>query len=162
MGDRLATRDAGRLDLHTPLLGIDERSLPVDRLTNGVHDASDQRVTDGHVQDATGRANDLLFFDRVDRAEHDRTDRVLVQVHREPERAVLELEQLVDLGRRQTGDARDAVADLDHPTDLLGTDGRVELGHVLAQRLGDLVGADGELCHHRFLFLVISIHIRDS
>jgi hypothetical protein len=112
------------------------------------------------MKDPTGRAHDLLLFDGVDRAEHDRADRVLVEVHRQAQRAVLELEQLVHLGPGQARDARDAVADLDDPTDLLGADGRVELGHVLAQGLGDLVGANGELCHHRFLFLVISIQRR--
>ena len=57
----------------------------------------------------------------------------------------------------QTRDARDAVADLDDAADLLGADVGVVLGHVLAQRLGDLAGADRELGHHRFLFLVVSI-----
>ena len=153
LGDWLATGDARRLDLHAAQLGVNERSLAVDGFADGVHHPSEQRVTDGHVQDSSGRAHDLFLFDGVDRAEHDGADGVLVEVHRETQRAVFELEQLVDLGRRETGDARDAVADLDDATDLLGADGRIELRHVLAQGLGDLVGADGELCHHRFLFL---------
>ena len=39
---------------------------------------------------------------------------------REPEGAVLELEQLVDRGAGQPGDPGDAVTDLDDPADLLG------------------------------------------
>ena len=74
-----------------------------------------------------------------------------------PSGAVFELEQLVHLGRGQTRDARDAVADLDDAADLLGADGRVVLGDVLAQGVSDLVGTNGELSHHSFLFLVVSI-----
>ena len=156
LADGLATGDAGGLDLHAAKLGVDERALAVNGLTEGVHDSSEQRVADGHRQNAPGRANDLLFFDAVHRAEHDRADRLLVEVHGKSHGAVFELEKLVHLRRGQPRHARDAVADFDDAPDLLGRDGRIEVGDVLAQCLSDLAGANGELSHHIFLFLVVS------
>ena len=44
---------------------------------------------------------------------------VLLEVQRQTERAAFELEQLVHRRVRKTGDARDAVADLEHAADLL-------------------------------------------
>ena len=60
----------------------------------------------------------VALLDVVGLAEHDRADRVLVEVQREAERAALELEQLVDRGVGQARDAGDAVADLEDATDL--------------------------------------------
>ena len=79
--------------------------------------------------------------------EHDRADRLLVEVEREAERAVLELEQLVHARPRQPGDICDAVADLGHAAHRLGLDRGVEAFEVLAQRGDDVVGVDRELCH---------------
>ena len=62
----------------------------------------------------------------------------------------------------QSRDAGDAVADLDDAPDLLGAHRGVVVRDVLAQRLGDLAGTNRELCHHSFLFLVVSIHVADS
>ena len=64
-----------------------------------------------------------------------------------PSSAALELEQLVDRGVGQAGDAGDAVTDLEHPADLLLLERRREGLDVLAQRRGDVVGVDGELGH---------------
>ena len=60
----------------------------------------------------------LTLLDLVGLAEDDRADRLLVEVQREAERAALELEQLVDRGVGQAGDAGDAVADLEDAADL--------------------------------------------
>ena len=70
----------------------------------------------------------------------------------------MELQQFVHFRAGQARDPRDAVADFDDPSHLLGPDGRVKLGDVLAQRVGNLGGTNGELCHHSFLFLVVSIY----
>ena len=157
LADRLTAGDPGCLDLHAALFRVDERALAVDGLAQGVHDPAEQRVAYGHREDPPGRAHDLLLLDGVDRAEHDRSDGVLVEVHCEPEGAVLELEELVDLRRGQTRDPRDSVPDLHDASHLLGADRRIELGHVLAQRVGDFGGTNGELSHHSFLYLVVSI-----
>ena len=62
----------------------------------------------------------------VDVAEHDGADRVLVEVEGEADGAVLELEQLVDGGVGQAGDAGDAVADLGDAADGAGLERRLE------------------------------------
>ena len=98
--------------------------LPSMRLAERVDHPAEQRVADRDRQDPAGRLDDLLLFEAVDLAEHDRADRVLVEVQREAERAVLELEQLVDRGAGQARHAGDAVADLDDAADLLGADRR--------------------------------------
>ena len=134
-----------------------ERTLAVDGLTERVHDAAEQGVADVHRQNATRRAHDLLFFDVVDRAEDDAANGLLVEVHSETHGAVFELEQFVHLRLGQTRHARDPVTDLHDTPDLLGRDGGVEVGHVLTQCLSDLAGANGELRHHVFLFLIVSL-----
>ena len=74
---------------------------------------------------------------------------VLVQVQRQPDRAVLELEQLVDRGVGEAGDAGDAVADLGHPPDGLGLQRGLEALEVLGEGGGDVVCGDGQLGHGR-------------
>ena len=53
-------------------------------------------------------------------AQDDGSDRVLVEVQGDPERAVLELEQLVHRRHGQPADPGDAVPDLGDPAYLLG------------------------------------------
>ena len=117
-----------------------DRALAVDRDAERVHDAAEQRVADRDREDAAGRGDELALFDLVGLAEHHRADVVLFEVQREAERAALELEQLVDRRVGQPGDTRDAVADLEHATDLLALDRRLEALDVLAQDRRD-VGA---------------------
>ncbi len=121
---RLAAGDAGRLHLEPAELVLRDGTLAVDRDTESVHDPADQRVADGDRDDAAGRGDELTLFDRVGVTEDHGADRLFLEVQGEALRAALELEQLVDRGVRQAGDARDAVADLEHTTDL----GPVDLG----------------------------------
>ena len=86
---------------------------------------------------------------RVDVAEDHGADRLLVEVERQAERAVLELEQLVDRGVGQARTPGDAVADLEDAADLRGLDVGLEALEVLAERRGDVVGVDGQLGHGR-------------
>ena len=81
-------------------------------------------------------------------AQDDGTDGVLVEVERQAQGPVLELEQLVHRRTGQPGDPGDAVADLDDAPDLLGAHGRGVVLDVALQRLGDLTGVNRELCHH--------------
>ena len=115
---RLATGDARGLDLHAAPGDAGERALAVDRLAQGVDHPAQQAVADRHVEDAAGGPHHLALFDVGHLAEHDRADRLLVEVEGQAQGAVLELEHLV---HRRVGQARhpgDAVADLDDPADL--------------------------------------------
>ena len=110
----------------------DELALAVDRLAEGVDDAAEHAVADGHREDAAGRLDGLALLDLVDVAEHDGADRVLVEVEGEADGAVLELEQLVHGGVGQARDAGDAVADLGDAADGAGLERRREALEVLA------------------------------
>ena len=147
LAHRLTTGDARGLDLHASSLGGVQRALAIDRLTESVDDTTQQGVAAGDLEDAAGGTDHLLLLELVDVAEHDRTDRLLVEVHGEAQRAVLELEQLV---HRRAGKARhacDAVGDLDDAAHLLRPNLRGVVGDVALERLGDLICADGQFCH---------------
>jgi hypothetical protein len=143
----LATHDARRLDLHAPLLHAHERSLAVDRLAEAVHDAAYHAVADGDLQDAARGLHRLPLLDVVGLAEHDGADGLLVEVQRQPDRAVGELEHLVDGRVRQAGDAGDAVADLGDAAHRHGLDRGLEPVEVLLDRGGDVAGGDRQFCH---------------
>ena len=80
-------------------------------------------------------------------AEHDGADRVLVEVERETDRAVLELEQLVDGRVGQARHAGDAVADLGDAADGARLERGLEAVEVLLERRRDVGGGEGELSH---------------
>jgi len=143
----LATHDARRLDLHASLLGVGQRALAVDRLAEGVDDASQEAVANGQRQDVAGGPHRLALLDVVDLAEDHRTDGCLVEVQGETERAALELEQLVDRRVGQTRHAGDAVADLEDPTNLALFKAGGEPVEVLADRFGDVRRVDREFGH---------------
>ena len=128
----------GRLHLEPAELAARDRALAVDRDAERVHDPADQPVADRHREDPAGRLDRVALLDLVDLAEDDGADRVLVEVQREAERAALELEQLVDRGVGQAGDAGDPVADLEHPPDAGLVERRRERLDVPAQRRRDL------------------------
>src|SRR5690606_15464071 len=100
-----------------------------------------------HGEDPAGGLHRLAFLDVARVAEDDGADRVLVEVQREADRAVLELEQLVHRGVGQTRHAGDAVADLGHPADGAGLERAVGTVQVVLDRRGDVGGGDGEFCH---------------
>ena len=145
--DRLATGDAGSLDLHPAGLHTGEVAQAVDRLTEGVDDATEHAVADRHRENATRRLDGLAFLDRVDVAEHDGADRLLVEVEREADAAVLELEQLVHAAIGEARNAGDAVADLGDAADRAGLQRRREAFEVLTKRGRDVCGGDGQFSH---------------
>ena len=91
--NRLSRHDARRLDLESAFHGGAERPLPVDRLPERVHDATEQRVAHRHRKDAAGRAHHLSLVEPFHRPEHDGADRLLVEVEGKADGAVLELQQ---------------------------------------------------------------------
>ena len=78
---------AGGLNLErAPGLRLD-RALAVDRLTERVDDAAQQAVADADREDLTGLLDRAPLFDVARLAEDDRTDLVLLEVHRESDDA---------------------------------------------------------------------------
>ena len=104
LGHRLARHDARRLELEgAALLGLDVAEA-VDRGAERVDDAAHEVVADGHGEDLAGTADALALLDALEVTEDDDTDLAGVEVQRDAERAVLELQQLV--GHRGRADRR--------------------------------------------------------
>ena len=145
---RLALHDGGRLELQGATTVGGDLAETVDGLAQRVHDAAEVAVAHGHGQHLAGALDLLALLDAGEVTQDDDTDLADVEVQREAERAVLELEQLVGHGRGQTLDARDAVRRLGDDADLFGLAGaRGVLGDELLQRVADLLGTDGEFRH---------------
>ncbi len=117
--DVLALDDAGRdaLDL-AGLLGLD-RALAVDRLTEGVDHASEQRIANRDRRDGARGADLVAFFNVGVVAHHDDGDCVFFEVEDEPVRAVLgELNELRLHGLAEAVHRGNTVTDRDHLTDV--------------------------------------------
>jgi hypothetical protein len=143
----LATHDAGRLDLDAAVDATEMSPLPSIGWPSALTTRPSIAVADRHREDAAGGLDRLALFDRVGVAEHHGADRLLVEVEREADAAVFELEQLVDGAVGQAADAGDAVADLRDAADGAGLDRGGEALEVLLQRRGDVAGAQREFCH---------------
>ena len=78
--DRLAGDDAWGLESHPgPRLGGDWAGA-VDGVAQGVHDATQQLVADGHVDDGAGPLDNVALLDELVVTEHDHADVVGLQV----------------------------------------------------------------------------------
>src|SRR5207247_10010261 len=93
---------------------------------------------------ATGRLGLLARFDLLVVTEDDRRDGVLLEVEREAERVVAEVEQLGGETAGETVDPRDAVTDLDDGADVDGLGLAFEL---LDLRLDDVRDLGRSSCH---------------
>jgi hypothetical protein len=159
----LAAGDARSLDLHAAHLGVDHRALAVDGLTQGVDDATDEAVADGHREDAAGGSNHGALVDGrgcLGVTQHHGADGLFVEVESQAQRAALELEDLVD---RRVGQARhsgDAFADLEHAPDLGLLDTRAEAIEVLLESGGDVAGGDRQFGHVGSLSCGVAIGFR--
>ena len=111
---RLALDHAGR-DLLDDVAHLRvDRALAVDRLAERVDDAADQLRADRHVEDAARALDGVAFGDVLVGAQDHRADRVALEVQREAERVVRELEHLALHRVGQAVDAADAVGDRHH------------------------------------------------
>ncbi len=115
--------------------------LPVDRLTQRIDDATDERLTDRNARHLAGALDRASLGDLLPRAEQRHADVVGLEIEREPDHAVVELEHLHREAVLEAIDACDAVADLEDRADLgeIGLD--VVLLDPLLQNRGDLFGA---------------------
>ena len=82
------------------LVGLDVAEA-VDRVAERVDDAAQEVVADGDREDLAGTADRLALLDLVEVTEDDDADLAGVEVEREAEGAVLELQQLVGHRRGQ-------------------------------------------------------------
>ena len=128
--------DAGREALDWRELLGRNRPLAVQRLTERVHHAAEHFVADRHRDDAAGAFDEIPFLDVLEFAEQHRADAFLLEVQRDAEHAVRELEHLARHRVVDAVHARDAVANRDDAADL----GHVNVDGVAADLLADDFG----------------------
>ena len=146
---RLAHHDAGSLELQrATALERGDLAEAVDRGAERVDHAAEVAVADGDREDLARATHDLALLDLVEVTQDHDADLAGVEVQRDAERAVLELEQLVGHDRGQAADAGDAVRGLGDGADLFLA-GRLGLvvRHEALKSVADLVRTDGQLRH---------------
>jgi hypothetical protein len=141
--------DVGGDALHRVRLRRRDRAALVERVTEGVHDAADQRLADRHGGDRAGGLDLVALLHPLIVAEHDRADGLLLEVEGEPaDRQAgrvghVELDQLRRLALPEAVDPRDAVTGLDHRAYAGLRYARVEVLDLLFEDRGDLFGSYG-------------------
>src|SRR5579862_1707332 len=107
LADRLSVDDARRHALDgSRTLGID-RALAIDRLPERVHYAAEQLGAYGHFEDAASGLDRVTFGQMLVVTQHDRADRVLLEVQRQAIGVARELEHLAVTRIGQTMNAGD-------------------------------------------------------
>ena len=140
----LALDHAGGDALDGPVTGGLDRAFAVHRLAEDVDHAPDQAVTHRDRGDAPGGADAHALGDPGILAHDDDADGILLQVEGNAHHAVGELDQLLRFDIRQAGDTGDAIARLQHRTDIGNADLRFEGFDLFLQVTGNLFN---EVCH---------------
>ena len=112
-----AMRSTGRVLVRRDL------ALAVERAAQRVHDAAEQGLAHGDLDDAARRPDLVALLDGGGVAQDDRADRLLLEVEGHAHHPVGELEQLGHQGRVEAVDLGDAVTDLDDGPDAAGLRG---------------------------------------
>src|SRR5207249_1818459 len=151
---RLALDDAGRDDLDFAGLGRVNRTEPIHRSPQRVHDAAHQRRADGHFEHA-GRAADLVTLAQLEVvAENHGADVVFLEVQGEPGDLLAgprdrEFEHLARHGGREPVDPGDAVLDLEDGADFADVDVRQVSGlDFLEEKVLQLAGTQDGVGGH--------------
>ena len=119
-----------------------DRALAVDRLAERVDHAADHLLADRHRDDAAGALDRVAFLDLGVLAEQHRADALLLEVQRDAEHAVRELEHLAGHRALDAVHARDAVADRHDGADFGDVDVDGVAANLLADDLGNLFSLD--------------------
>ena len=139
LAHRLPFGHARRHEFDRAALAGDDRTLAIQRVAERIDDAADHGVTHRYAQQATGAFDFVPFVDREEVAQDDHTDRVLFEVEGQAVDAAGKLDHLAGHHARQSIDARNAVADLQHAPDLADVDLRFVLLNFLLDYGSDLV-----------------------
>ena len=132
-----ALNSAGRVSV------VLDRALAVERHAERRDDAAEQRVADGDLEQAAGALDGVALDDLLPVAEQHGADVVGLEVQREPDDVVGQLEHLERHRVLEAVHAGDAVADREHRADLGQRDAvGVEALDPGLEDAGDLVGID--------------------
>src|SRR4029079_14513598 len=121
--------------------------FPVERLAERIDDAAEHLVADRHRDNAAGPLDEIAFLDLLELAEQHRADALCLEVQRDPEHAMRELEHLARHGVLEAVHTGDPVADLHDAADLGDIDIHRVTANLLADDLGNLVSFDCHLLH---------------
>ncbi len=134
---RLAIDDARRDGLEAAELGRGDRALAVDRLSQRVDHAAQQRLAHRDFDDAPGFLDRVAFANLGVVADDDGADGVLFEVQGKAHDPSRELQQFAHLTVGKTVHAGDAVADLEHGADVLDVGLALEFLKLLLEDRGD-------------------------
>ena len=141
--DRLAVDDARRLPLGGTGLGGVELALVVERAAERVYQSAQQLFPDRDLQQLARPLHRVALDDLLPVAEQHGADVVGLQVQRQADHVVGQLEHLQRHAVVDAVDAGDAVPDLEHGADLGEVRGtRVHALDALSQNAADLVRVD--------------------
>ena len=121
--DRLPGDDAGGLQSHPVPLLASNGALAVNGVTQSVHNAAKDLVTDGHVHDGSGPLDDVSLLDELVVTEHDHTDVVGLQVESHALQSGAELHHPLGLDVLEAIDTGDTVTNGQDTASLLEVDG---------------------------------------
>merc|ERR1719412_1741247 len=133
--------DAGGLQSHPVPLLASNGALAVNGVTQSVHNAAKDLVTDGHVNDGSGPLDDVSLLDELVVTEHDHTDVVGLQVESHALQSGAELHHLLGLDVLEAIDTGDTVSDGEHAAGLLEVDGGGGAQNPLLQDGRDLASS---------------------
>ena len=126
----MTVHDVRRLGLEDTTGFALDLAQAIDRLAQRVHHSAKVSIADGHGKHFARTTNFLTFFDASEIAKDNNTNLAGIEVERQAQRAVSELQQLVGHASGKALDVRDSVACSPHISDLFG------------RRVRGLVGVD--------------------
>ena len=124
----------------------DDRSLAVERIAERVEHAADHSLADRHAEQFAGAPHLVALHHFQVVAEDDHADGVFLEIECQSRDAAGEFDHFTGHHAGEAPHARDAVADLEHATDLANVDARLEPVDLLTQYRGDLVRIEFHEC----------------
>ncbi len=146
--NRLAVDNAGSNAFDLVAKFGDDRALPVERHSQRIDHAADQRLSHWRGHDRAGALDRIALFNEGVFAKQNRAHLVFFQVEGDAEDVVRELQHLAGHNFFEAVDARDSVADGDDRAHLINGYGLIVIGNLCAKNLGYFVRSNG--CHACF------------
>src|SRR5208337_1507729 len=140
--DRLPVNNTRCNDInYSACLGID-RPLAVNRLPDGIYNASDHFLSDWDRHDLSRPFDNVAFLNVGVLAEQDRSNHVFFKVKRHAKDIIGELEKLRRHAVVESVNPGDTIADRNYNTHLADINALLEIGYLLFQILANLIYLD--------------------
>jgi len=137
---RLSVRNPRCRGFHwTVMIGLD-RTFPVERITQRVHDPSEQRLAAGNLQDGSGPLDFIPLLEGGELSENHGSYGIFLQVECETTCTVGKGQHLSCHAVRDAVDPGDTVSHLEDGSDLIYCEVRLVIFDLLLENRGDFVG----------------------